>query len=83
MNPDSLATMLRLKSDYFRIEIREGWLPGVFAIQLKSDYFRIEIRYRPIWKWGVKWLKSDYFRIEIEDWTLNNSSFVHAKIRLF
>ena len=36
--------MVRLKSDYFRIEIGDVGYETQFIQKLKSDYFRIEIR---------------------------------------
>ena len=74
---------VKLKSDYFRIEI----LFLVFQLfrvnSLKSDYFRIEILKKVENKDEIKPLKSDYFRIEIRilhGWVFR-LSFV--KIRLF
>ncbi len=56
---------LKLKSDYFRIEMATLGTASMEYKGLKSDYFRIEISLSTLRKKRKRWLKSDYFRIEI------------------
>ena len=39
-----ISLLQMLKSDYFRIEIKQSCINQVYKDQLKSDYFRIEIK---------------------------------------
>ncbi len=57
--------LLKLKSDYFRIEIHYNGREYQWAFRLKSDYFRIEIMVQMQTDIAGDQLKSDYFRIEI------------------
>ena len=57
---------MKLKSDYFRIEIDNLVLNGFNKSLLKSDYFRIEMQVVNLSMLWNSSLKSDYFRIEIK-----------------
>ena len=75
--------MLRLKSDYFRIEIKPVYQNFHLGTALKSDYFRIEMQIRLLGYRIGRLLKSDYFRIEIVRKEATSGVWGSAKIRLF
>ena len=69
LSPSLWILVIKLKSDYFRIEISIRWEYLHERRVLKSDYFRIEIQLRKDFLNDLTELKSDYFRIEIHPHT--------------